>query len=148
MLDDTRRPASEICGVLSHNLQILKGKTPVSEMCRQMGISRNQFNRYLSGESFPRPDVLERVCSYFGVSADILLHRIEDLPEPMERQLLRHAFEQGYLDLTGDFLLTLSIIRVFADTGLAARMLRVAELGHFSSGEMDALREAAGSEAP
>jgi transcriptional regulator with XRE-family HTH domain len=51
----------------------------VSELSRQLGINRTQFNRYLSGESFPRPDVLARICDFFAVDARILLEPVGEL---------------------------------------------------------------------
>lgn len=44
-----------------------------------MMINRTQFNRYLSGESFPRPDVLHRICEFFDTDARILLEPVETL---------------------------------------------------------------------
>ena len=38
-----------------------------------IGINRTQFNRYLNGEAFPRPDVLYRICCHFDVDARVLL---------------------------------------------------------------------------
>ena len=32
--------------------------TVLTELCREIGVNRTQFNRYLSGNAFPRPDVL------------------------------------------------------------------------------------------
>lgn len=56
------------------NLRILaKGYPSVSELSRQLGINRTQFNRYLAGDSFPRPDVLARICEFFDVDARVLL---------------------------------------------------------------------------
>ncbi len=51
----------------------------VSDLCRKLGINRTQFNRYLSGESFPRPDVLHLICRFFDVDARILLEPLESL---------------------------------------------------------------------
>jgi transcriptional regulator with XRE-family HTH domain len=62
------------------NLRVLAKQYPsISELSRQLGINRTQFNRYLSGESFPRPDVLDRICSFFDVDARILLEPVETL---------------------------------------------------------------------
>ncbi|MGG7646323.1 helix-turn-helix domain-containing protein [Rhodovulum sp. YNF3179] len=54
----------------------------VSGLCRQLGINRTQFNRYLSGESFPRPDILARICNHFEVDARILLEPVELIRQP------------------------------------------------------------------
>lgn len=59
------------------NLRLLSESYPsISELSRQLGINRTQFNRYLSGESFPRPDILDRICTFFGVDARILLEPV------------------------------------------------------------------------
>ena len=41
-----------------------------------------QFNRYMSGYSFPKPNVLEKICNYFQVDARIILEELTD--EQME----------------------------------------------------------------
>lgn len=51
----------------------------ISELSRRLGINRTQFNRYLAGESFPRPDVLARICAFFEVDARILLEPVQSL---------------------------------------------------------------------
>ena len=56
------------------NLRQLAADYPsISDLARQLGINRTQFNRYLSGESFPRPDVLARICRFFEIDARVLL---------------------------------------------------------------------------
>ena len=62
------------------NLRVLcKDAASISALCRNLGINRTQFNRYLAGESFPRPDVLHRICGHFGVDARILLEPVGSL---------------------------------------------------------------------
>ncbi|MEM6303076.1 MAG: helix-turn-helix transcriptional regulator [Pseudomonadota bacterium] len=48
----------------------------ISDLSRQLNINRTQFNRYLAGESFPRPDVLGRICAFFDVDARVLLEPV------------------------------------------------------------------------
>ncbi len=75
----TRSPA-ELRDMFGANLRLLSKRYPsISELSRQLGINRTQFNRYLSGESFPRPDVLDRICAFFDVDARILLDPVESL---------------------------------------------------------------------
>ena len=77
MTDQTRSPA-ELRNMFGANLRILsKEYSSISELTRQLGINRTQFNRYLAGESFPRPDVLDRICRFFDVDARILLEPVE-----------------------------------------------------------------------
>lgn len=78
------------------NLRRLADQYPsVSQLCRELGINRTQFNRYLSGESFPRPDVLHRICTFFHVDARILLEPIDHLHT--ERGVLNHPLIADYV---------------------------------------------------
>lgn len=83
-------------GIFGANLRRLSEIYPsVAGLCRELGINRTQFNRYLSGESFPRPDVLYQICSFFDVDARILLEPVEDL-RTGKAELLGHPFLDGY----------------------------------------------------
>ncbi len=44
----------------------------VAEICRRIGINRQQFNKYLAGASLPSPRNLARICSFFGLNPDDL----------------------------------------------------------------------------
>ena len=55
------RSPADIRAVFSQNLKELMGASPnVSALCRELSLNRTQFNRYLAGESFPRPDILQK----------------------------------------------------------------------------------------
>ncbi len=69
---------AELRSMFGANLRILARDYPsISELSRRLGINRTQFNRYLAGDSFPRPDVLARICDFFGVDARVLLDPVE-----------------------------------------------------------------------
>ncbi len=75
-----RRSPAELRSMFGANLRELAQAYPsISELSRQLGINRTQFNRYLSGESFPRPDVLARICDFFDVDARVLLEPVEQI---------------------------------------------------------------------
>lgn len=59
--------------------QLCAAEQSISDLCRRIGINRTQFNRYLNGEAFPRPDILQRICQHFGVDARILLEPLGDI---------------------------------------------------------------------
>ena len=81
---------AELRGIFGQNLRTLSAAYPsVAGLCRDLGINRTQFNRYLSGESFPRPDVLHQICTFFDVDARILLEPVEDIG-PATYDLLNH----------------------------------------------------------
>lgn len=51
------------------NLDYLCGFYPsVADVCRRLGISRQQFNKYLAGQFRPSRHNLHRICDFFGVS--------------------------------------------------------------------------------
>lgn len=79
MTKSIRNP-TELRRMFGANLRRLSQQySSVSELCRQLGINRTQFNRYLGGESFPRPDVLDRICRFFEVDARILLRPLDEI---------------------------------------------------------------------
>lgn len=87
---------AELRRMFGANLRVLAQSYPsVSKLCRDLGINRTQFNRYLSGESFPRPDVLHRICLFFDVDARILLQPIEQITGGMG--VLNHPMIAEYV---------------------------------------------------
>jgi len=50
------------------NLKFLCGHyKSVAEVCRRLEINRQQFNKYLGGQSAPSPYNLRKICEFFGV---------------------------------------------------------------------------------
>ncbi len=78
-----KRKPQEVRETFSRNLKkLVAGGPSISRLCEEAGINRTQFNRYLSGEAHPRPEVLDRICRHFGLDARILLEPLEDLKMP------------------------------------------------------------------
>lgn len=76
---NTNLSPTELRAVFGQNLRILcQGQFSISSICRDITINRTQFNRYLSGERFPRPDVLHRICTFFKTDARILLEPLHE----------------------------------------------------------------------
>lgn len=68
--------------IFGQNLRQLASRhQSVAGLCRELGINRTQFNRYLASESFPRPDVLYRICTFFKVDARVLLEPVDEIAE-------------------------------------------------------------------
>ncbi|MFU0507558.1 helix-turn-helix domain-containing protein [Pseudaminobacter sp. NGMCC 1.201702] len=56
---------------LGRNLIYLCGFYPsISEVCRQIGINRQQFNKYTSGAVMPSLFVLKRIADFFGLEVE------------------------------------------------------------------------------
>jgi len=66
--------------IFSQNLRILiESNGSVAKASRDLGINRAQLNRYLNGESHPRPDALQQICQFFGTDARILVTPLAEL---------------------------------------------------------------------
>ena len=66
------------------NLRLLGKTRPlIASVCRDLDINRVQFNRYMSGHSFPKPNVLQQICDYFLVDSRIYLEPLT--PDDLER---------------------------------------------------------------
>lgn len=63
----------------SANLSLLCSyNASIAEVCRQLKFNRQQFNKYLSGQSRPSRANMRRICDFFGVSeAEILLDHVQ-----------------------------------------------------------------------
>lgn len=87
---------SQLRAMFGANLRQLAERAPsIAALSRDLGINRTQLNRYLSGESFPRPDILYQICRHFGVDARVLL-------EPLDRLNTRASLFQN--PMVSDFL--------------------------------------------
>jgi len=86
----------ELRSVFGANLrQLAEAHPSISALTRELGINRTQFNRYLLGESFPRADILAKICSYFGMNARIILEpldHIKDSANPFAAEFLKDFF--------------------------------------------------------
>ncbi len=60
---------------LAANLSLLCSYHPsVAEVCRRLAFNRQQFNKYLSGQTRPSRSNMRRICDFFGVTeAELLL---------------------------------------------------------------------------
>lgn len=59
---------------LPDNLAFLCGYYPsIASVCRRIEINRQQFNKYLSGQTVPSRRNMRRICDFFGVSESELL---------------------------------------------------------------------------
>lgn len=93
---DRETDPAQLRAIFGRNLRRLSDEHPsVAALCRDLGINRTQFNRYLSGESFPRPDVLHRICRFFDTDARILLEPAESLKRT-SFDLLDHPAVAGF----------------------------------------------------
>lgn len=108
--------------IFARNLRILIGPRSVSRIARDVGINRTQFNRYLTGETLPKAELLLRICRFFGTDANILLYPLDATPEPIERTLLRRVLSECTVTFNPDPELIAALAGTFAGEELAARL--------------------------
>ncbi len=101
----------------SRNLHFLCAqKTSVSQVCREIEINRQQFDRYMKGRAFPSAHNLRRICDYFGVREEQLLGdparlRRSALHEPAPERL--GPLEQALLPEAGEFALLRNYVGLY-----------------------------------
>ncbi|WP_039016963.1 helix-turn-helix domain-containing protein [Halocynthiibacter namhaensis] len=89
---------SDIRTIFPNNLRKLCERAgSVTGIANELGINRAQFVRYMNGESSPRPEILEKICRYFGLDARILLEPLETLNQNEPR--IERAFAESKMDL-------------------------------------------------
>jgi transcriptional regulator with XRE-family HTH domain len=72
---------------LAANLRRLcKDHASVSAVCRELGINRTQFERYLQGQTVPNKATAKLICDYFRID-EAELYRDPGVPEPRVRGL-------------------------------------------------------------
>lgn len=63
----------------AENLRLLCSyKNSISEVCRDIRMNRQQFNKYLSGNTAPSDSNLRKICDYFGVEHHEILLPYEE----------------------------------------------------------------------
>src|SRR5262245_45763032 len=64
---------------MARNLQRLVGEIGSANfVSRELGINRQQFEKYLKGRSLPSRTTLVRICSYFKISEEALFSPSQD----------------------------------------------------------------------
>lgn len=69
----------------SANLRLLCNREgSISQVCRKIGVNRQQFNKYLSGLHMPSPRNLRLIANYFGVSVQVIFSDPEEFSMLLE----------------------------------------------------------------
>lgn len=103
----TKSP-SEQRNVFSENLRdLIDEDMPIATLARLLDVNRTQLIRYLAGESFPRPDILKRICDHFGVDARILVEPLSMLnfgssSDPITNPFVHKYIGPGFSSVTED----------------------------------------------
>ena len=75
-MDETTR------AIVTENIRrLVRARGNISAVCRRLGINRQQFNKYLSGQHLPSQVNINAICDYFGVSYAELISADMEVPE-------------------------------------------------------------------
>ncbi len=82
--------------IFAENLrELCERRGTQAAMGRALGLTKVQLQRYLRGDSFPKPDVLQRLCLYFGTDARILTMRLHEISAPAPHPSIATAQDSG-----------------------------------------------------
>jgi transcriptional regulator with XRE-family HTH domain len=77
----------------SANLRFLcERQGTISNLCRRIGLNRQQFNKYLSGLHLPSPQNLRLIANFFGLGVSVLFSDPEEFRTLIEGNFF-HAME-------------------------------------------------------
>ncbi|MGE0007646.1 MAG: helix-turn-helix domain-containing protein [Parvibaculaceae bacterium] len=94
---ETRALSANLCRNLSYLCSFYPS---VSEVCRRLGINRQQFNKYTSGAAFPSLHVLTRIADFFGVEVEELCWPPQELKQTFARRRQQREAATGFEDFT------------------------------------------------
>jgi transcriptional regulator with XRE-family HTH domain len=70
----------------SANLRTMCNRhSSIANVCRELSINRQQFNKYLSGQIFPSTHNFARICRFFNLTGEQFVlepHEFDQLPSP------------------------------------------------------------------
>jgi transcriptional regulator with XRE-family HTH domain len=75
-----------------------EAKGSIAQVCRDLGMNRQQFNKYLSGTSLPAPATLEKIARYFGVDQRAMFDHPEGRWGKIGVEELRPLLMLGQID--------------------------------------------------
>jgi transcriptional regulator with XRE-family HTH domain len=74
--------------------RLLREEKSIAHVCRALEINRQQFNRYLSGETLPGNANLKKIADYFKVSESSLIAATQETNEAADVRAAEPLFEQ------------------------------------------------------
>ena len=67
----------------------------IAQACKETGINRQQFNKYLAGQILPGVRTMRKICSYLGVTEEQLMSG-RPTPAAGERRSVRTEIDLGF----------------------------------------------------
>ncbi|MCI8517258.1 MAG: helix-turn-helix domain-containing protein [Hungatella sp.] len=83
--------------VFGDRLKTLRQKTGATqkELASKLGVSSAAYSLWEKGEREPKFEIIEKLCAFFGVTADFLMGRTDDNPD-REWNFERYLASIGY----------------------------------------------------
>lgn len=77
-MDSSNDPEARTLDDFAANLRLVcERSASISQVCRRIGINRQQFNKYLSGRHAPSATNVRVIAKHFGLARDVLFARHE-----------------------------------------------------------------------
>ncbi|MCB2110976.1 helix-turn-helix domain-containing protein [Albidovulum sp.] len=90
--------------IFGNNLRLLSSRRgSQAAAATALGMSKVQFQRYLKGQSFPKPNVLKSICDYFNVDARILTEPLDPVTATQPPPRSGRVAMSGRTALAGTF---------------------------------------------
>lgn len=116
MKRNTQNSSPTISRVFARNMRdLIADRHTITSLSRDLGIHRNQLQRFVDGTSIPKPEILLSICQFFNVDARILTHPLSDLRktgvsvlpdflidacDPVPRELFPDGFYEEWRELS------------------------------------------------
>jgi transcriptional regulator with XRE-family HTH domain len=112
-------PAGRLAAFAANLRLLCDRQGSISQVCRKVGINRQQFNKYLSGRHTPSAENIRVIANYFGVGPEVMFS---------EHDHFRTLVEGNFFDILDHLRRAPQVVR-FLDTMTVANKL---SLGQFA----------------
>ncbi|WP_235865285.1 helix-turn-helix domain-containing protein [Alloyangia mangrovi] len=109
--------------------QLCEQQGSISQICRKIGINRQQFNKYLAGKHLPSTANIRAISNHFGLAPEVMFEAPEDFRALIDGDFLETFNRLRRMPEVGTFLSTAMAV---PDT-LRDQIVGVYDRYHFSS---------------
>ena len=100
----------------------------VNKVCRDLGINRQQFSKYLAGSNLPSAHMIQRLVLYFNVDPGVFF--LTDIGKKRRKNYVSKA-DVTAPDLTGGYYLEHTFLKNQRNSGVLVGLWRFEQLDHF-----------------
>lgn len=110
LMDD---PAGRMANFTANLRLLCDRQGSISQICRKLGINRQQFNKYLSGRHMPSPGNARLIANFFGLGPEILF---------AEHEHFRSLVDGNFFDVLDHLRRAPQVVRFLDTVAVASRI--------------------------